>query len=186
VLLDLEGRQIIPDWLDVPEKTVLALLRHGIVPGEDRHLLFRVPNPFIEQDEEKVSKILAPWLSRPDGRLTPGRSPRRALNRRSGRGSQALEARRDRRPEAGSDESLTDSSWDRVLDHADTALGARAVLPAACGKPTSASQTSRVRPPYPRRQQDHRRRPHHTVPVAHLIRDRPNGSLRPGRAGPHH
>ncbi len=59
VLLDLEGRQISPDWLDVPEKVVLALLRHGIVPGEDRHLLVRVPNPFIEQDEEKVSKILA-------------------------------------------------------------------------------------------------------------------------------
>jgi phosphoenolpyruvate carboxylase len=38
---------------------VLALLRQGILPGEDRHLLFRVPNPFIEQDEEKVSKILA-------------------------------------------------------------------------------------------------------------------------------
>ena len=59
VLLDLEGRQISPDWLDVPERVVLALLRQGIVPGEDRHLLFRVPNPFIEQDEEKVSKILA-------------------------------------------------------------------------------------------------------------------------------
>jgi aspartate/methionine/tyrosine aminotransferase/phosphoenolpyruvate carboxylase len=59
VLLDLEGRQISPDWLEVPERVVLALLRHGIVPGEDRHLLFRVPNPFIEQDEEKVSKILA-------------------------------------------------------------------------------------------------------------------------------
>ncbi|MFN8093445.1 MAG: phosphoenolpyruvate carboxylase [Vicinamibacteria bacterium] len=59
VLLDLEGRQISPDWLDVPEKVVLALLRHGVLPGEDRHLLFRVPNPFIEQDEEKVSKILA-------------------------------------------------------------------------------------------------------------------------------
>ncbi len=59
VLLDLEGRQISPDWLDVPEKVVLALLRFGIVPGEDRHLLFRVPNPFVEQDEEKVSKILA-------------------------------------------------------------------------------------------------------------------------------
>ncbi|HYK88958.1 MAG TPA: phosphoenolpyruvate carboxylase [Acidobacteriota bacterium] len=59
VLLDFEGRQISPDWLDVPEKVVLALLRHGIVPGDDRHLLFRVPNPFIEQDEEKVSKILA-------------------------------------------------------------------------------------------------------------------------------
>ena len=59
VLLDLEGRQISPDWLDVPEKVVLALLRFGVVPGEDRHLLFRVPNPFVEQDEEKVSKILA-------------------------------------------------------------------------------------------------------------------------------
>jgi aspartate/methionine/tyrosine aminotransferase/phosphoenolpyruvate carboxylase len=59
VLLDLEGRQISPDWLEVPERVVLALLRHGVVPGEDRHLLFRVPNPFIEQDEEKVSKILA-------------------------------------------------------------------------------------------------------------------------------
>ena len=59
VLLDLEGRQISPDWLDVPEKVVLALLRHGIVPGNDRHLLLRVPNPFIEQDEEKISKILA-------------------------------------------------------------------------------------------------------------------------------
>jgi aspartate/methionine/tyrosine aminotransferase/phosphoenolpyruvate carboxylase len=59
VLLDLEGRQISPDWLDVPEKVVLALLRLGVVPGEDRHLLVRVPNPFIEQDEEKVSKILA-------------------------------------------------------------------------------------------------------------------------------
>ncbi|MGE5278150.1 MAG: phosphoenolpyruvate carboxylase [Acidobacteriota bacterium] len=59
VLLDFEGRQISPDWLDLPEKVVLALLRHGLVPGEDRHLLFRVPNPFIEQDEEKVSKILA-------------------------------------------------------------------------------------------------------------------------------
>jgi aspartate/methionine/tyrosine aminotransferase/phosphoenolpyruvate carboxylase len=58
-LLDFEGRQISPDWLDVPEKVVLALLRHGILPGQDRHLLFRVPNPFIEQDEEKVSKILA-------------------------------------------------------------------------------------------------------------------------------
>ena len=59
VLIDMEGRQISPDWLDVPEKVVLALLRHGIVPGEDRHVLLRVPNPFIEQDEEKVSKILA-------------------------------------------------------------------------------------------------------------------------------
>ena len=28
-------------------------------PGEDRHLLLRVPNPFLEQDEEKVAKILA-------------------------------------------------------------------------------------------------------------------------------
>jgi aspartate aminotransferase len=59
VLLDLEGRQISPDWLDVPEKVVLGLLRHGVVPGEDRHILFRVPNPFIEQDEEKIAKILA-------------------------------------------------------------------------------------------------------------------------------
>jgi aspartate/methionine/tyrosine aminotransferase/phosphoenolpyruvate carboxylase len=59
VLLDLEGRQISPDWLDVPEKVVLGLLRHGVVPGEDRHVLFRVPNPFIEQDEEKICKILA-------------------------------------------------------------------------------------------------------------------------------
>ena len=59
VLLDMEGRQISPDWLDVPEKVVLALLRLGIVPGEDRHLLVRVPNPFLEQDEEKVARILA-------------------------------------------------------------------------------------------------------------------------------
>jgi aspartate/methionine/tyrosine aminotransferase/phosphoenolpyruvate carboxylase len=59
VLLDYEGRQISPEWLDVPEKVVLTLLRHGVVPGEDRHLLFRVPNPWLEQDEEKVSKILA-------------------------------------------------------------------------------------------------------------------------------
>jgi aspartate/methionine/tyrosine aminotransferase/phosphoenolpyruvate carboxylase len=59
VLLDYEGRQISPEWVDVPEKAVLALLRHGLVPGEDRHLLFRVPNPWIEQDEEKISKILA-------------------------------------------------------------------------------------------------------------------------------
>ncbi len=59
VLLDYEGRQISPEWVDVPEKVILALLRHGIVPGEDRHLLFRVPNPWIEQDEEKISKILA-------------------------------------------------------------------------------------------------------------------------------
>src|SRR5262249_53898892 len=35
------------------------LLRHGIVPGEDRHLFFRVPNPWLEPDEEKISKILA-------------------------------------------------------------------------------------------------------------------------------
>jgi phosphoenolpyruvate carboxylase len=59
VLLDYEGRQISPDWLDVPEKVVLALLRHGLVPGEDRHLLFRVPNPWLEQDEEKIERILA-------------------------------------------------------------------------------------------------------------------------------
>ena len=59
VLIDLERRQISPDWLDVPEKVVLALLRHGIVPGEDRHVLVRVPNPYLEQDEEKISKILA-------------------------------------------------------------------------------------------------------------------------------
>ena len=58
VLLDYEGRQISPEWIDLPEKVVLALLRHGVVPGQDRHLLFRVPNPWIEQDEEKVSKIL--------------------------------------------------------------------------------------------------------------------------------
>jgi aspartate aminotransferase len=59
VLLDYEGRQVSPEWLEVPEKVVLALLRHGIVPGEDGHLLFRVPNPWLEQDEEKISKILA-------------------------------------------------------------------------------------------------------------------------------
>jgi len=59
VLIDLEGRQISPDWLDVPEKVVLALLRHGVIPGEDRHVLVRVPNPYLEQDEEKISKILA-------------------------------------------------------------------------------------------------------------------------------
>lgn len=58
VLLDFEGRQISPEWLDLPERVVLALLREGIVPGEDRHLLFRVPNPFIEQDEEKIVRIL--------------------------------------------------------------------------------------------------------------------------------
>jgi aspartate aminotransferase len=59
VLLDFEGRQISPDWLDVPEKVVLALLRHGVIPGEDRHLLVRVPNPWLEQDEDKISRILA-------------------------------------------------------------------------------------------------------------------------------
>jgi aspartate/methionine/tyrosine aminotransferase/phosphoenolpyruvate carboxylase len=59
VLIDLEGRQISPDWLDVPEKVVLGLLRHGVVAGEDRRILFRVPNPYVEQDEEKISKILA-------------------------------------------------------------------------------------------------------------------------------
>ncbi|HMM33419.1 MAG TPA: phosphoenolpyruvate carboxylase [Thermoanaerobaculia bacterium] len=59
VLLDFEGRQISPEWLDLPEKVVLVLLRHGVVPGEDRHLLFRVPNPFLEQDEEKIVRILA-------------------------------------------------------------------------------------------------------------------------------
>jgi aspartate/methionine/tyrosine aminotransferase/phosphoenolpyruvate carboxylase len=58
-LLDFEGRQISPEWLDVPEKVVLALLRHGLVPGDDCHLLFRVPNPWLEQDEEKIEKILA-------------------------------------------------------------------------------------------------------------------------------
>lgn len=59
VLVDYEGRHISPEWLEVPEKVVMALLRHGVVPGEDRHLLFRVPNPWLEQDEEKISKILA-------------------------------------------------------------------------------------------------------------------------------
>jgi aspartate/methionine/tyrosine aminotransferase/phosphoenolpyruvate carboxylase len=59
VLLDYEGRQISPEWLQVPERVVLALLRHGIVPGEERHLLVRVPNPYLEQDEDKVTKILA-------------------------------------------------------------------------------------------------------------------------------
>jgi aspartate/methionine/tyrosine aminotransferase/phosphoenolpyruvate carboxylase len=58
VLLDYEGRQISPEWLDLPEKVVLALLRQGIVPGEDRHLLFRVPNPWLEADEEKIARIL--------------------------------------------------------------------------------------------------------------------------------
>jgi aspartate/methionine/tyrosine aminotransferase/phosphoenolpyruvate carboxylase len=59
VLIDLEGRQISPDWLDVPEKVVLALMRRGVIPGEDRHVLVRVPNPYLEQDEEKIAKILA-------------------------------------------------------------------------------------------------------------------------------
>lgn len=59
VLLDYEGRNISPEWLEVPEKAVLALLRHGVVLGEERTILFRVPNPWIEQDEEKISKILA-------------------------------------------------------------------------------------------------------------------------------
>lgn len=58
VLLDYEGRNISPEWLEVPEKVVLALLRHGVVPGDERHLLFRVPNPWLEQDEEKISKLL--------------------------------------------------------------------------------------------------------------------------------
>ncbi|MFA6954612.1 MAG: phosphoenolpyruvate carboxylase [Thermoanaerobaculia bacterium] len=58
VLIDFEGRMISPEWLDLPEKVVLALLRHGVVAGEDRHLLCRVPNPWLEQDEEKISKIL--------------------------------------------------------------------------------------------------------------------------------
>ena len=59
VLVDFEGRHISPEWLDMPEKVVLALLGHGVIPGEDRHLLFRVPNPWLEQDEEKISRILA-------------------------------------------------------------------------------------------------------------------------------
>ncbi len=59
VLLDYEGRNINPEWLGMPEKVVLALLRLGIIPGEDRYLLFRVPNPWIEPDEEKISKLLA-------------------------------------------------------------------------------------------------------------------------------
>jgi aspartate/methionine/tyrosine aminotransferase/phosphoenolpyruvate carboxylase len=59
VLLDFEGRQISPEWLALPENVVVALLRHGIVPGRDRHLLCRVPNPWLEPDEEKISKILA-------------------------------------------------------------------------------------------------------------------------------
>ncbi len=92
VLLDFEGRQISSDWLDVPEKVVLALLRHGIVPGEDRHLLFRVPNPWLEQDEEKVSKILAS-VARASSRISSaspppsssaGSSPRRRRRSASG------------------------------------------------------------------------------------------------------
>ena len=59
VLIDFEGRHISPEWLEMPEKVVLALLRHGLVAGEDRHLLVRVPNPWLEPDEEKISKILA-------------------------------------------------------------------------------------------------------------------------------
>lgn len=59
VLLDYEGRQISPEWLDLPERIVLALLQHGVIPGDDRHLLVRVPNPYLEQDEEKIAKILA-------------------------------------------------------------------------------------------------------------------------------
>ncbi len=59
VMLDYEGRQISPDWLEVPEKVVLALLRHGVIAGADRHLLVRVPNPWLEADEEKISRILA-------------------------------------------------------------------------------------------------------------------------------
>ena len=59
VLIDFEGRHISPEWLELPEKVVLAMLRHGMVAGEDRHLLVRVPNPWLETDEEKISKILA-------------------------------------------------------------------------------------------------------------------------------
>ena len=58
VLLDFEGRHISPEWLEMPERIVLALLHRGLVPGEDCHLLFRVPNPCLEPDEEKLSKIL--------------------------------------------------------------------------------------------------------------------------------
>ncbi|HEY3353372.1 MAG TPA: phosphoenolpyruvate carboxylase, partial [Polyangia bacterium] len=58
-LLDYEGRNISPDWLDVPEKVMLALLRLGVIPGEDRHLLFRAPNPWVEPDEEKIARLLA-------------------------------------------------------------------------------------------------------------------------------
>jgi aspartate/methionine/tyrosine aminotransferase/phosphoenolpyruvate carboxylase len=59
VLIDFEGRHISPEWLELPEKTVLAMLWHGLLAGEDRHLLVRVPNPWLETDEEKISKILA-------------------------------------------------------------------------------------------------------------------------------
>jgi aspartate/methionine/tyrosine aminotransferase/phosphoenolpyruvate carboxylase len=59
VLIDFEGRHISPEWLELPEKVVLALMRHGVLAGEDRHLLVRVPNPWLEPDEEKISKILA-------------------------------------------------------------------------------------------------------------------------------
>ena len=59
VLIDFEGRHISPEWLELPEKVVLAMLWHGMVAGEDRHLLVRVPNPWLETDEEKISKILA-------------------------------------------------------------------------------------------------------------------------------
>jgi aspartate/methionine/tyrosine aminotransferase/phosphoenolpyruvate carboxylase len=59
VLIDFEGRHISPEWLELPEKVVLAMLWHGMVAGEDRHLLVRVPNPWLEPDEEKISKILA-------------------------------------------------------------------------------------------------------------------------------
>jgi len=58
VMLDFEGRQISPEWLDLPERVVRELLAHGIVPGRDRHLLVRVPNPWLEPDEEKIAKIL--------------------------------------------------------------------------------------------------------------------------------
>ncbi len=59
VLLDFEGRNISPEWLALPEKVVMALLRRGVVPGDERRLLFRVPNPWLEPDEEKIEKLLA-------------------------------------------------------------------------------------------------------------------------------
>jgi aspartate/methionine/tyrosine aminotransferase/phosphoenolpyruvate carboxylase len=59
VMLDFEGRQISPEWLDLPQRVVLELLNRGIVPGRDRHVLVRVPNPWLEPDEEKIAKILA-------------------------------------------------------------------------------------------------------------------------------